>query len=77
MLNNKELNSLINNVSEKLNCSPDTLKSNLQNGELSSVINKMNSKDAKTIQKILDNPKQREKILNSPQAQEIIKKLMS
>ncbi len=36
----------------------------------------MNSHQAKRIQKILDNKEQSEKILNSPQAQAIIKKLM-
>jgi hypothetical protein len=36
----------------------------------------MNSSQAKKIQKILDDPKESEKLLNSPQAQAIIKKLM-
>jgi hypothetical protein len=76
MLNNNEMNSLLNSVSEKLNCSPQQLKSNLENGNLNSVINKMNSSQAKKIQKILDDPKESEKLLNSPQAQAIIKKLM-
>ncbi len=76
MLNNSEINNLLNGLSQRLNTSPEQLKENLQNGNLNSVVNKMNSYQAKKLQKILDDPKQSEKILNSPQAQAIIKKLM-
>ncbi len=76
MLNNSEINNLLNGLSQRLNTSPEQLKENLQNGNLNSVVNKMNSSQAKKLQKILDDPKQSEKILNSPQAQAIIKKLM-
>lgn len=75
-MNNSEINNLLNGLSQRLNTSPDALKENLEKGNINSVLSKMNSSQAKKIQKILDDPKQSEKILNSPQAQAIIKKLM-
>lgn len=76
MLNNSEINNLLNGLSERLNTTPQQLKANLEKGNLDSVVSKMSSGQAKRLQKILDNPEQSEKILNSPQAQAIIKKLM-
>lgn len=76
MLNNSEINNLLNGLSERLNTTPQQLKANLEKGNLDSVVSKMSSGQAKRLQKILDNPQQSEKILNSPQAQAIIKKLM-
>lgn len=76
MLNNSEINNLLNGLSQRLDTSPEVLKENIEKGNLNNILNKMNSHQAKRIQKILDNKEQSEKILNSPQAQAIIKKLM-
>ena len=76
MINNSEINNLLNGLSERLNTTPQQLRANLEKGNLDSVVSKMSSGQAKRLQKILDNPEQSEKILNSPQAQAIIKKLM-
>ena len=76
MINNSEINNLLNGLSERLNTTPQQLKANLEKGNLDTVVSKMSSGQAKRLQKILDNPEQSEKILNSPQAQAIIKKLM-
>lgn len=76
MLNNSEINNLINCISQKLNTSPESIRDNIEKGNLNAVVNKMNSRQAKKLQKLLDNPEQSEKLLNSPQAQAIIKKLM-
>ncbi|MCI6652018.1 MAG: hypothetical protein MSH11_01140 [Ruminococcus sp.] len=76
MINNSEINNLLNGLSERLNTTPEQLRANLEKGNLDSVVSKMSSGQAKRLQKILDNPEQSEKILNSPQAQAIIKKLM-
>jgi hypothetical protein len=76
MLNNSEINNLLNGLSQRLDTTPEVLKENIEKGNLNNILNKMNSHQAKRIQKILDNKEQSEKILNSPQAQAIIKKLM-
>ncbi len=76
MLNNSEINNLINSLSEKLNTTPESLRDNLEKGNLGSIVNRMSSNQAKKLQKILDDPEQSEKILNSPQAQALMKKLM-
>ena len=73
---NSEINNLLNGLSQRLDTPPEVLKENIEKGNLNNILNKMNSHQAKRIQKILDNKEQSEKILNSPQAQAIIKKLM-
>lgn len=76
MLNNSEINNLLKGLSEKLDTPPEQLKENFEKGNLNSILNKMNSNQANRIKKILDNKEQSEKILKSPQAQALIKKLM-
>ena len=76
MLNNSEINNLLNGLSQRLDTPSEVLKENIEKGNLNNILNKMNSHQSKRIQKILDNKEQSEKILNSPQAQAIIKKLM-
>ncbi|MBQ9673609.1 MAG: hypothetical protein IJV39_03180 [Ruminococcus sp.] len=76
MLNNSEINNLVNGLSQRLNTSPEQIIDSLENGNLNSIVNKMNSNQAEKLQKILDDPEKSKKILNTPQAQAIIKKLM-
>ena len=50
------------------------LKSSAQSGDLSKIIGNMNPNDASKIQKILNDKAATEKLLSSPQAQELLKR---
>lgn len=48
----------------------------VKNGKLDSVMNKLKPDDAKKLQEVLGNKEMQEKLLNSPQAQALIKKFL-
>lgn len=72
----KQIQNILNALSAKLGESPEKLKANAQNGDISKILNKMDSKQAQQVQNILNDKEKTEKILNTPQAQSLIKKLM-
>lgn len=76
MANNEQINKVIEQLSQRLNSTPSEVESALKKGNLQQVLEKMDSKQAQKVQDILSDPKQSEKILSSPQAQALIKKLM-
>lgn len=53
MLNNSEINNLLNGLSQRLDTPPEVLKENIEKGNLNNILNKMNSHQAKRIQKYL------------------------
>lgn len=72
----KQIQDILNSLSKKLGENPDTLKKNAQNGDISKILNQMDSKQAQKVQNILNDKEQTEKILKTPQAQALLKKLM-
>lgn len=72
----KQIQDILNSLSKRLGENPDTLKRNAQNGDISKILNQMDSKQAQKVQNILNDKEQTEKILKTPQAQALLKKLM-
>lgn len=76
MANNEQMNSLIEMLSQRLNSNPQQVKEALEKGKLDKVLMNMDSQQAQKISSILSDPEQSKKILSTPQAQALIKKLM-
>ncbi len=76
MANNEQINSLINMLSERLNADSSQVKDALQKGNLDKVLQNMNPAQAQKIGAILSDPEESKKVLSTPQAQALIKKLM-
>lgn len=76
MANNEQINSLINQLSQRLNADSTQVKEALQKGKLDKVLMNMDQKQAQKISDILSDPEQSKKVLSTPQAQALIKKLM-
>ncbi len=72
----KQIQNIINSLAQKLGESPEKIKSNAQGGDIGNLLNKMDSKQAEKIQDILNDKEKTEKLLKTPQAQALIKKLM-
>lgn len=72
----KQIQNILNSLSQKLGESPDKLKANMQNGDMSKMFNNMDKKQAEKIQSILNDREKTEKLLSTPQAQALLKKLM-
>ena len=77
-MNEKEqqIQNIINSLAQKLGESPEKIRSNAQGGDIGNLLNKMDSKQAGKIQDILNDKEKTEKLLKTPQAQALIKKLM-
>lgn len=76
MANEKELQSLLNTMAQRLGTTPDQMKAEAQSGDLSRLFGAMNPEDAAKIQKVLNDREAANKLLNSPQAQQLIRQLM-
>ena len=71
----KQLNGLLNAVSQKIGVSPEKLRSELEAGKFDSAIAAMNKNDAAKFQQAVNNPKLVEKMMSTPQAKALYKKL--
>ncbi len=76
-LNEKIKNQMLKNVSQKTGMTEAELKEALESGKLDSFTKGMSQGDIEKLTSALSNPSLAQKILSTPQAQEIIKKLKS
>ena len=73
--NNDQMNLLLQTLSKKLGTDPNSLKSAAQNGDMSKTLKGLKQEDAQKVQQILNDKKAPEKLLSSPQAQQLLKML--
>lgn len=71
----KSLNGLLDVVSKKIGVSPEKLKNDLESGKFDSAISGMSKSDAAKFQQAVKNPKLVEKLMSTPQAKALYKKL--
>jgi hypothetical protein len=71
----KNLNALLDVVSKKIGVPPEKLKSELESGKFDSAISAMSQKDAARFQQAVKNPKLVDKLMSTPQAKALYKKL--
>ncbi len=71
----KKIGGLLEAVSKKIGVSPDKLKKELEAGKFDSAISAMNKNDAAKFQQAVNNPKLVEKMMSTPQAKALYKKL--
>ncbi len=74
-INPKNLDALLKIIGTKLNVPADVLKSQLEKGQFDSALNNMNNDEAVKFKQVMNNPKLAEKIMTTPQAQELYRKL--
>lgn len=72
----KQIENILNSLAQKLGENPNEIKKSAQKGEVGSLLNKMDGKQASKVQEILNDKEKTERLLNTPQAQALIKKLM-
>lgn len=68
--------NIINAASKKLGADRSVLENAAKSGDVQSLLGKMSNEQKQKLQSVLSDKEKTEKILNSPQAQAIIKKLM-
>lgn len=71
----KKVNGLLTAISKKIGVSPEKLKSELEAGKFDSALSAMSKSDAQKFQQAINNPKLVEKMMSTPQAKSLYKKL--
>ncbi len=74
-LDPKQVQILLESVSKKVGIPAQQLQSELESGKYDKVLHGLSSKDAATLQKVLQNPKMLDKLIRSPQAKALYEKL--
>ena len=72
MPNNEELQKLLNVAAQRLGTQPEQLKQQAENGTLQKMLNNLNA----NLQQVLSDKEAANKLLNSPQAQVLLKKFL-
>lgn len=70
------LDQLVQQISQKMGTDPDKLRTSAQKGDVSQVLSGLSQEDAQKVQKILSDKDAQEKLLATPQAQMLLKKLL-
>lgn len=68
-------NELFESLSRQLNLSPEQIKSSCQTGSADNLLKNADSQTAKQVESILSDPEKTRELLNSPEAQALIKLL--
>lgn len=76
-INQNNLDALLKVVSNKINVPSDVLRNQLERGQFDEVLNNMNNEESAKFKQVMNNPKLAEKIMTTPQAQELYRKLTS
>ena len=70
-----KLSGLLKAVSGKIGVSPEKLQKELEEGKFDSALSGMNRNDAEKFRQAVNNPKLIEKMMSTPQAKALYKKL--
>lgn len=75
MSNNKNADKMLEELSLRLGVSQQAIKEAAQSGNVNDLLKNADSESSEQIKSVLNDPQKAQKILNSPQAQAIIKML--
>lgn len=75
MSDNKKVNKLLGEVSKKYGISKEQLESAAQSGNIENLLKNTNQNQSKQIESVLSDPEKAKKLLQSPQAQALMKLL--
>lgn len=74
--NNSQYDDLIKQAGRSVGANPNELKQSIDSGKLDDLLKKMRPADAAKFQQIVNNPQLSKQLLNTPQAQALIKKFL-
>ena len=72
----QQINQLLQMASKKMGTTPEELKRKLETSNVEETLKHMNKNDAAKVQQVLSNPALAKQLLNSPQAQAMLKNMM-
>lgn len=72
---NASMEKMIGLVSTKLGIPQEKLKASLEKGNIEDMLSDMKKEDAEKLKSVMNSSASREKLLNSPEAEQIMKKM--
>lgn len=72
---NSNMEKMIELASKKLGVSAEKLKKSLEKGNMEDMLSDMRKEDADKLKSIMNNPSVKDKLMNSPEAADIIKNI--
>lgn len=72
-----ELERLLSSAAHKLGTTPEQLKQGAVSGDIDAMLNQMDPAEAQNLRRVLSDRKAAQEILQSPEAQELMKRLRS
>lgn len=75
MNNNNNSNKILEELSKKIGISQSDMKSAAQNGTFQELLSQTDNKNAAALNSLLNDPQKAQQILNTPQAQALLKML--
>lgn len=72
---NASTEKMIELVSKKLGIPKEKLKATLEKGNIEDMLSDMKKEDAEKLKSVMNSSSSREKLLNSPEAEQILKKM--
>ena len=76
MANSEQMNMLMNQLSHKLGAQSGEVENAVKNGDLNKVLDKLPQGQKSQVESILNDPQKAQQVLNNPQVQALLKKLM-
>ncbi len=73
-MNQKGMDALLSMASKKMGTSSDDLKKTIQSGNIEKLTQGMNKQDSDKLKQVLNNQELTQKIMNSPEAQDLRRK---
>lgn len=70
-----QVESLLQSLAQQLHCDPNQLRQQLQNGNLSAVTRSMSNSDVQQVKNLLNDPKQLQQVMNSPEMKELLRRI--
>lgn len=70
-----QVESLLQSLAQQLHCDPNQLRQQLQNGNLSAVTRSMSDSDVQQVKNLLNDPKQLQQVMNSPEMKELLRRI--
>ncbi len=72
---NSNMEKMLEMASKKLGTSPDKLKSAIEKGSFDGVLGNLSKEDTQKLMQVMNNPELREKLMKSPEAMALFKKM--
>ena len=74
-MNHEQLEAMLRSAAQRMGTTPDALQRAAQNGDLSSMLGRLDQNQAAAMEHVLSDPEAAKKLLSTPQAQALLRLL--